>query len=141
MPLSYHPRIGEVLLCNYDTGFIVPEMVKLRPVIVVSPRLRRREGLVAVVPLSTSEPDVMMDYQIELTLARPLPMPFNSPTMWAKCDMVTTLALSRLDRFKEARRDGRPRQYRTGLLSDDQIVRVKKGILHGLGLGSLTIHI
>jgi mRNA interferase MazF len=137
--LTYYPRIGEVLLCNYNTGFIVPEMVKLRPIVIVSPRLRRREGLVALVPLSTSEPDVVMDYHAELILAHPLPPPFNSSTMWAKCDMTSTLALCRLDRFKEAKRDGQQRQYRTGQLSTEQIVVVRKGILHGLGLGDCLV--
>lgn len=57
MPLSYYPSPGEIVLCDYATGFIPPEMVKLRPVVIVSPRLRKRGDLVAVVPLSTTAPN------------------------------------------------------------------------------------
>ena len=50
MALSYYPSIGEIVLCDYR-GFIEPEMIKTRPVVVVSPRLRRRGNLIGVVPL------------------------------------------------------------------------------------------
>lgn len=83
MGLAYHPKQGEILLCNYDTGFVAPEMTKLRPVVVISPRLRRRDDLVAVVPLSTTEPVPIEPYQCEIVLALPLPKPFNAPKMWA----------------------------------------------------------
>src|SRR5690606_1059764 len=56
MGLMYYPKQGEILLCNYNTGFVAPEMTKIRLVVIVSPRLRRRADLVAVVPLSTTPP-------------------------------------------------------------------------------------
>ncbi len=51
--LSTHPQVGSTLICNYGTGFVAPEMVKRRPVVVIS-RLRRRADLCTVVPLSTT---------------------------------------------------------------------------------------
>lgn len=142
MPLLYYPSAGEILLCDYGTGFIAPEMVKRRPVVVVSPRLRRRGDLVAVVPLSTSPPDPAEPHHCSVTLAAPLPKPFNEPQMWAKCDMVATVALSRLDRFRDGRAPGGgPRRFRTGEVSAAQLKEIRKAILHGLGLGSLTIHL
>lgn len=141
MALLYHPKVGEILLCDFDTGFFPPEMIKVRPVAIVSPRLRRREGLVAVVPLSTTEPSDEQNYHVNVTLARPLPRPFQSRSMGAKCDMVTTLSLTRLDRFKLPRQNGQQRQWVSGHLEDKDIIRVKAGILHGLGLSSLTIHL
>lgn len=142
MSLAYYPSPGEIVLCNYGTGFISPEMVKLRPVVIVSPRLRRRADLVAVVPLSTTPPNPAEAHHFGLELAVPLPVPFEEPQMWAKCDMVATVALSRLDRFRDGRvPGGGARRFRTGKVSAAQLVEIRKAILHGLGLGSLTIHL
>lgn len=139
MALSYYPSPGEIVLCNYDTGFKAPEMVKLRPVVIVSPRLRKRGDLVAVVPLSTTDPDPVDTHHCKITLAAPLPKPFDALEMWAKCDMVATVALSRLDRFKD--RSGGVRRYRTGKVATAQLIEIRKSILCGLGLSSLTIHL
>ena len=142
MALSYHPRPGEIVLCNYGTGFIAPEMVKLRPVVIVSPRLRRRNDLVAVVPLSTTPPNPAEPHHCKFTLALPLPKPFDAPEMWAKCDMLATVALARLDRFRDRRAaGGGARRFVTGQVSAAQLIGIRKAILHGLGLGSLTIHL
>ncbi|MFG1303692.1 type II toxin-antitoxin system PemK/MazF family toxin [Xanthobacter autotrophicus] len=142
MALTYYPSAGEIVLCNYGTGFIPPEMVKLRPVVIVSPRLRRRADLVAVVPLSTTPPNPAEPHHCGFTLAVPLPAPFEQPQMWAKCDMVATVALSRLDRFRDGRvPGGGARRFTTGNVSAAQLVEIRKAILHGLGLGSLTIHL
>ncbi|GGE24704.1 hypothetical protein GCM10011390_50190 [Aureimonas endophytica] len=142
MPLTYYPSAGEIVLCNYATGFVSPEMVKIRPVVIVSPRLRRRADLVAVVPLSTTPPNPAEPHHCELVLAVPLPAPFDRPQMWAKCDMVATVALSRLDRFRDGRAPGGGgRRFRTGNVSPAQLVEIRKAILHGLGLSSLTVHL
>lgn len=142
MALTYHPTPGEILLCNYNTGFIAPEMVKLRPVVVVSPRLRRRTNLVAVVPLSTTPPDPAEPHHCSIALTAPLPKPYEAAQMWAKCDMLATVALSRLDRFRDGRIvGGGARRFMTGKVAPAQLVEIRKAILHGLGLGSLTIHL
>ncbi|MCH4151968.1 MAG: type II toxin-antitoxin system PemK/MazF family toxin [Sphingobium sp.] len=140
MSLMYYPRPGEILLCNYDTGFVAPEMTKLRPVVVVSPRLRKRGELVGVVPLSTTEPDQLEDHHCRIEMAKPLSQNYPSLIMWAKCDMLATVARSRLDRFKAGRVDG-SRIYVSGHLDIDQLKAVRASILYGLGLGSLTIHL
>jgi mRNA interferase MazF len=140
MALLYYPQPGEILLCDYSTGFIAPEMVKRRPVVVVSPRLRRRPDLVAVVPLSTLEPQPIEDHQCRINLAIPLPKPFDSPVMWAKCDMLATVSRTRLDRFK-GKRVGAQRIYLSGKMTADQLKAVRSAMLCGLGLSSLTIHL
>ena len=38
MALKYPPRPGTLWMCDFDTGFKPPEMVKKRPVVVISPR-------------------------------------------------------------------------------------------------------
>jgi uncharacterized protein YifN (PemK superfamily) len=142
MALSYYPSPGEIVLCDYGTGFIAPEMVKLRPVVIVSPRLRKRADLVAIVPLSTTAPNPAELHHCSLTLSKPLPKPYDSPQMWAKCDMLVTVALSRLDRFRDGRvPGGNARRYTTGKVSAAQLIDIRKAILCGLGLSSLTIHL
>ncbi|MBK6298443.1 MAG: type II toxin-antitoxin system PemK/MazF family toxin [Sphingomonadales bacterium] len=140
MALQYYPKPGEILLCDYNTGFIEPEMTKRRPIVVISPRLRHRAGLVGVVPLSTTAPDPFEAHHCRIELATPLPQPFDSPVMWAKCDMVATVAHARLDRFKAGRKDG-ARVFLSGRLDMDQLKAVKAAVLNGLGLSSLTIHL
>jgi mRNA interferase MazF len=142
MGIMYYPKQGEILLCNYGTGFVAPEMTKMRPVVVISPRLRRRADLVAVVPLSTTPPQNIELHHCEIELTNPLPAPFDNPNMWAKCDMIATVAHSRLDRFKAGRKpNGNKRVFVAGMLNPDQFRQVKIAVLCGLGLDSLTIHL
>ena len=139
MALSYYPSPGEIVLCDYGTGFVAPEMVKLRPVVIVSPRLRKRGNLVTVVPLSTTAPNPAESHHCSLTLAVPLPRPYNAPDMWAKCDMFATVALSRLDRFRDGRNaGGGSRKFTTGKVTSEQLVAIRRAMLCGLGLHSLT---
>ena len=116
-------------------------MVKRRPVVVVSPRLKRRDGLLAVVPLSTLKPHTMMDYHYELTLEEPLPAPFDSPTMWVKADMVSTVGFQRLDLFRGSRGPDGKRKYLTKKIEDAQLRCIYRAMLHGLGLSHLTRHV
>lgn len=113
-------------MCDF-AGYVVPEMVKVRPVVVVA-RNRKNRQLVTVVPLSTTAPDNMEDHHHELS-ANPLPGKENV-TCWAKCDMITTVSLTRLDRYKVGRR-----QYVTPALPDADFDAIKKAILSALGLG------
>ena len=53
MAINFHPRLGQVLYCDFKTGFRPPEMVKARPVVVLS---RNHHELCTVVPLSGTEP-------------------------------------------------------------------------------------
>lgn len=142
MPLSYYPRPGEVVLCHYGNNIIPPEIGKLRPCVIVGPRLRNRGKLVGVVPLSTTHPQDISDYHKLVHFSPTLPPPYDSPEMWAKCDLFSNVSLDRLDRFKQpAKRYGGPRTFTTGQLHNDVVTELKRGVLCGLGLGSLTIHI
>ena len=93
-------------------------------------------------PLSTTPPNPVEAHHCSITLAVALPKPFESPQMWAKCDMVATVARSRLDRFRDGRVAGRgSRRFTTGKVDAAQLREIRKAILHGLGLGSLTVHL
>jgi mRNA interferase MazF len=136
----YYPPLGEILLCDYGTQVVPPEMDKRRPVVIVTPRLRRRGELVGVVPLSTTAPDVPDNHHYEFEIDKRLPEPFDSPTMWAKCDMFSVVSRGRLDRFKAGRAHGQ-RIYLSGKVNADQMRAIRAAMLCGLGLDSLTIHL
>ncbi len=134
MTISFHPDPGTILLCDYSTGFIEPEMVKRRPAVVLSARLRNRDFLCAVVPLSTTAPDTVEAYHVHLRLIRPLPKPFSNPAMWAKCDMLATVAFERLTPFGIGRNPAGQRRYVYPKLTAEQFAAVRKSVLAGLGL-------
>jgi uncharacterized protein YifN (PemK superfamily) len=141
MGIKFPIPSGLILLCNYDTGFRPPEMVKRRPALVVSPRLPHRDNLCAVVPLSLTIPDRTVMYQCELVLAAPLPSPWNATKLWAKADMIATVCFDRLDFFQTERDQTGRRKYLHPKVTPEQLKLVQSAILYGLGLGFLTSHL
>lgn len=140
MPITFHPEPGTILLCDYSTGFIEPEMVKRRPIVVISPKLKSRDFLCAVVPLSTTKPNQIEPYHYELILERPLPHPFSEPVMWAKCDLVSTVSYARLGRFKAGRQqNSHKRKYIAPRISKEQLQLIQMAVLQGLGLSYLKL--
>ena len=127
MPLRYQPKEGSVLICDFR-GYEVPEMVKVRPVVVIR-KHRTNSMLVTVVPLSTTAPDCLLDHHYELSSH----LQGASPICWAKCDMVATVSLSRLDRIKSRGREGR-RVYLISHLETEEFCAVKAAVRRALGL-------
>ncbi|MCB1368167.1 MAG: type II toxin-antitoxin system PemK/MazF family toxin [Rhodobacteraceae bacterium] len=130
MPISYHPRAGQILMCRFD-GFKVPEMVKTRPVIVVSPRLPHRSEIVSIVPISLTAPKHDLPFNVRLS-KNYHPLEEDDLPCWAKCDLLLNLGIWRLDGFKVGRRKWDSPQLTAEDLSD-----VKRGVLFGLGMGHL----
>jgi mRNA interferase MazF len=141
MTLTYHPNPGSVLICDYEPGFKPPEMVKRRPVVVVTPRLRRRAGLCTVVPLSTTAPDTPENYHYELRLDPPLPDPWNSDVCWVKADMLATVSYERLSPVRIGRDRSGKRQYYNSLVAKKGFVEIQKAMLCALNLAHLTKHL
>lgn len=83
-------------MCDFH-GYVTPEMIKRRPVVVLA-RNRQNRHLVTVVPLSTTPPKPIEAYHHRLERS-PLPN-WTGAVCWAKCDMVATVSLTRLDRCK-----------------------------------------
>jgi mRNA interferase MazF len=125
MAIFAHPRPGTVLICNFD-GFREPEMVKARPVVIVSPHYIERYGLYAVVPLSSSAPEPVRPYHYRFAESRVPGMP---DAVWAKCDMVVSVAESRLDRVKVGRG-----VYKHGNISPEELDALRKCMKYALGL-------
>lgn len=134
--IKHHPKVGTVLRCDYEPGFRPPEMVKRRPVIVISPRLRHRDGLCTVVPLSSDEPRRMMPYHCTLRFDPLLPAPYDNPVHWVKADMIATVAFHRLSGLFHSRDQTGNRHYDVRVLSSEQLREVQACVLHALGLAT-----
>ena len=118
MTLLYQPKEGSVLICDFR-GYEVPEIIKIRPVIVIR-RHRTNKLLVTVVPLSTTAPQTVLAHHLQLESH----LQGASPVCWAKCDIVATVSLGRLDRIKRKDRPGK-RTYKIAELSSEQFLAVK----------------
>ncbi|WP_226783188.1 type II toxin-antitoxin system PemK/MazF family toxin [Oceaniglobus trochenteri] len=130
LAIGFHPRAGQILVCDFE-GFVEPEMVKVRPVMVISPRLPYRSFIVTIVPISLTAPTHCEPYVVQLS-KNYHPKECDTLPCWAKCDMVMNVARSRLDGFKVDRR-----KYLTPTADAEDLRRVKLGVIHGLGMQSL----
>ena len=134
--LAIHPSIGAVLRCDYEPGFRKPEMIKRRPVIVISPRLRQRDGLCTVVPLSGTAPIREMPYHCKITFNPPLPAPYDDGTHWIKADMLATVAFHRLfPLFSEKDQYGK-RKYDNRVISKGKLEEIHHCVRLALGMES-----
>lgn len=140
MPLKFHPNPGTILVADYGTGFKPPEMVKVRPVVVISPRLRRRENLCTVVPLSSTRPDPVEPFHHRLD-PRSLPARYAETETWAKCDMLCTVGFDRLDRVRVGRNPDGSRRYVVHCVLPDDLLAIRRGVLAALGLKALIQYI
>jgi mRNA interferase MazF len=115
MPLTIVPDAGDVLICDFNTGFKPPEMVKVRRVVVV--------------PISKTPPLTAMGCHCKFP---PRSYEFFDPieSVWAKADLVTCVAHHRLDRVKI---NGR---YSRAVIRRDDLQRVRRAVLHALGMES-----
>lgn len=139
MGIQFPVGVGTVLLCDYGRGgFQPPEMVKRRPAIVISPRLPHRDGLCTVIPISGDAPEREVSYAVRLEFNPSLPAPFTYNVAWAKCDMLATVGFARLDLFHTERNQYGKRKYLHPKLSEEDVERVRTGILYAIGCGKFA---
>lgn len=96
--LKFQPNTGSVVYCDFK-GFIKPEIIKRRPVIVVA-RNRKNNRLVTVVPISATEPIPPEKYHIEMDVGF-CSLHLNGVRSWAKCDLINTISIARLNMVKD----------------------------------------
>jgi mRNA interferase MazF len=94
--------MGQIFLADF-TDLKEPEMTKIRPVIIVSPRLPFRSDIAAVVPISTTPPRHNLPFCYRLS-RNYHPDESDGLPCWAKADMLMNIATRRLDGFKIGRR-------------------------------------
>ncbi len=133
MALKYYPDKGAILICDY-TGFKEPEMTKVRPVIIVSPRFRSRGKLCTVIPLSTTSPYPKEPYHFQLNLPRKLPKPFESTNPWVKTDMINVVSMERLSPIRCGKGPNGERKYCTIKISENEMLELENKIKQSLGI-------
>lgn len=145
MAITFHPSPGQILLCDFSKGFKEPEIVKSgRPVIVLTPNLKGRTGLVTVIPLSTQAPAQIMPYHYKLPKSC---MPqigfFQNKDSWVKGDLIYTVGFHRLNLILLGKRDPttNKRLYYKDKLSAEYMREIYSCVLHGLDLGALSRHL
>ena len=123
MAINYPPQQGIVLICDYR-GFVLPEMSKLRPVVVLSSVAPR---LALVVPLSATHPLHIRPWHYRLTLAEPITRHFSKLECWAKCDMVAAVSFDRLNLPVMGKQHGR-RIYKDMRITAADLAGIKAAV-------------
>ena len=141
MPNKEQPPMGTILICDFDSDFKLPEMVKIRPVVVVSPKISNRHGLCTVVALSTTPPDPKMPFHAEISISPRMPAPWDAEKMWIKGDMIYAIGFHRLNFVRDGKDIHGKRKYRFSTLTEDQIKLVRTLVLRSIGLSTLTKHL
>jgi uncharacterized protein YifN (PemK superfamily) len=135
--ITFVPGEGMVLLCDFSTGFQPPEMVKVRPVLVLSPRARNRQTCL-VVPISTVAPRDPKLAGAAFVPLSPRKYPFLHAESWAKCETVSTVSLARLFWLRDPQ-TGRGLDSRTTMLDAGDLERARRGVGAAVGLPEVDV--
>jgi len=134
MPIKFHPKRGSILMCDFSDAFKPPEMVKKRPVIVISPRLRKQGGLCTIVPISTKEPRQIENYHVRID-SHHLPntsfFQDHGNQCWVKCDMIYRVGFHRLDLIRIGK--NKDRNYHLDLVNLELLSSIINGVVHSIG--------
>ena len=130
-PIKHPPSPGKVVMCDFS--FLrKPEMQKERRAIVVS-RKSGSPGRVTVVPVSKSETNGEHPHHYEFPPRR-YPFFHDSQPVWAVCDHLYTVSLTRLWQVNVRRRPTIPS------ISDDDLESIRRMVGTALGVLPLTDH-
>ncbi len=132
-----------ILHCDFSKGFEPPEMVKRRPVVIISSELKGRKGLVTIVPISTVEPNPIEKFHYQLPKASLPMLPFfQDKDNWIKGDMLYTVAFHRLDLIQLGTRNAQgKRNYFSQRLGREQMKAIYECVLYGINLPDLAKHL
>ena len=136
MALPFTPKPGEILMCAFapvgaphvHNG----EMVKTRPVIVVSRDLPGRGKAVTVVPVSMTQPNPIQAYHVEVDVGCfPPPLRAKAGIRWAICDQVCTVSRDRLDMIQGPHVGGK-KQFLKGRVHMPILMDIRRAVAHVL---------
>ena len=129
MALQYHPKPGAIVLADFPTDYLHGEMVKRRPVIVVSKRnVLGRQACATVVPISMTAPHVVEAHHVvvpEATMPKGLRQ--KPGTRFAICNCVNTLSLARMDMVAGPRIGG-GRSYEATQVPSELLLAVRRAV-------------
>lgn len=140
------PDRGRIIIVNFERGGLQapPEMNgTMRPCIVVQNNKLQRGPLITVVPLSTTAPTPVgkQHHLLSHLSFREWPMDWDGQgtARWAKCDYVTTVALSRCtDPYRREAYD--VRRYMKLKVTKADLEAIDRCVLWSLGIDP-TLHI
>ena len=116
-------------MCDFS-GYVMPEIVKTRRVVIVSPRNHAAQ-VVLVVPVSTTAPKKILPVHVHILA--PSYRCFQHQEVWVKADLVAHVRMDRLDRVKIG-----GRFIHTEQISPGHLKQVYQALLHALGLGRIA---
>lgn len=124
-PVNFVPAAGMVLMCDF-MGFRKPEIVKTRPVVVLSDRTRNRDTCI-VAAISTRFPTDHRTIAVEMPVSR---YSFLEATSYVKCEMTNTV---RNGRLFLVRKNGAGIDSRLTMLEPADLVAVRDGVARAVG--------
>lgn len=131
--ISWQPSPGQILICHFGLGFRSPEMVKTRPVVVISPKVNPWTRLCVVVPISSRAPEPVLHHHYRLPDGIVPGEKYKEA--WIKGDTLMAVSCHRLDRIKVGFRN-----YVAPMVPAEVLKEVRRCVLHSTGMHSLTIH-
>lgn len=128
MAVTFVPKRGAILMCDFDMAFVPPEMVKYRQVVVLSVEgMNHRHaldpGTCTVIPFSTIAPatpgidDVFFSAGTYKSLRK---------DCWAKCRMICTMSHERLGLVRGLRR--------SEFLNPHDMIEIETAVSYVLGI-------
>jgi mRNA interferase MazF len=119
-------------MCDFSNGFEPPEIVKVRPVVVLS---KSHHQLVSVVPISRTEPNPIEWWHHEMD-PRSFPRELGHfERRWAKCDIIMTVAFWRLDRIKGGKHPATGKRiYVSHTVLPSDLAAIRKAVAGILGI-------
>lgn len=138
MAIQATPKNGIILMCDFSEheNELISDgnMIKTRPVAVVSPSMQGRGKILHVVPISMTAPKVICPWHVQIPIdCMPAAAQHKGGARWAKCDMVVTAGWSRLNRYEGSKRGGRI-EYQDGYLDLPTMLAIKLAIAHTFGI-------
>ena len=126
MAFLFQPRPSAVVMCDFR-GYEPPEMVKVRPVVVLARNRKARGARHSRAAVHDGAgPRGAAPPQAHTQPAT------KEVACWAKCDMVATVAIARLDRYKASRRE-----YLNLTLDEADFQAIRRATAAALGLRNL----
>jgi uncharacterized protein YifN (PemK superfamily) len=126
--ITFFPPEGTVLLCDFTGGFRPPEMIEVRPTIVISKKSTNR-GTCVVVPISSKESRDDRAIVVPIQMAK---YPFLRKDGWAKCHAPATVSVTRLYLLRDAQ-TGRSLDTRGTTIDADDLAAVRNGVARFIG--------
>jgi uncharacterized protein YifN (PemK superfamily) len=129
--ITFAPRRGAILLCDFDLARIEPEFDKRRQAVVVSitslnHKHAARPGLCSIVPATSKEPKTIGPEDVLIPAGSY--WSFDEDT-WLRAKNITTVSHSRLSLLHH---NGRPKS--TEFLNSSDMAKVEAAIKSAMGI-------